>query len=315
MPVRTTHPTPPSPSLLEDPRLQKYIESLRRADLANLTVRGYVYDLQTFLRWWQGDRSEVRLEHLTTADLIAYRNHLVGEKQARPATVNRRLEALRRFCRWAHQNKVLEEDVVASMHPLRTVPRHRPQGLSKAETDALLRTAGTSRRIGPRNYALVQCFLQTGLRVEEMASLRVVDITLHGRSGMVRVRHGKGGKEREVPLNTAARRALQKHLDDRGAPDPQEPLFVSERGQRLSVRAIQHTIQELARRAGIKRLAVSPHVLRHTFSIHYLEKNTGRLDLLAALLGHESLDTTAIYARPSLDQLAASLEQIHVTPR
>lgn len=146
-----------------------------------------------------------------------------------------------------------------------------------------------------------------------MASLHVADVTIRARIGWVRVQ-GRRGKERDVPLPTAARRGLRRYLDGRHSSEPQEPLFLSKRGREISVRAIQHTIQKLARRAGIDRLRVSAQTLRHTFSLHYLEKNPGCLDRLAALLGHESLDSTAIYASPSLDDLTASLERRHMNP-
>ena len=139
-----------------------------------------------------------------------------------------------------------------------------------------------------RNYALAQVMLQAGLRVGEVAALRVADITLSDRSGNVRIRHGKGLKAREVPLNATARRALKRYLAARPASAKEAALFVSGRETAMPVRSIQAVITSLARRAQLKRVPVSAHTLRHTFALGYLRDNPGNLLELAGLLGHES---------------------------
>jgi len=191
--------------------------------------------------------------------------------------------------------------------------KRQPAGLTDVETHALLRAAGASSHgLAARNYALVQLMLQAGLRVGEVAALRVADITMNDRSGSVRIRQGKGLKARDVPLNATGRRALKQHLDQRGAPGKTAALFVSSRETAMPVRTIQAVIASVARRARLTRVPVSAHTLRHTFALGYLRDNPGKLLELASLLGHESLDTTAIYTRPSRDDLAADLERSHL---
>jgi integrase/recombinase XerC len=125
---------------------------------------------------------------------------------------------------------------------------------------------------------------------------------------MVRVHAGKGGKEREVPLKASARRALALYLKTREDHDSSGSLFLSERGgHAMSMRTVQATVQELARRAKITRIPVSAHTRRHTFALTFLRRNPGKLIELATLLGHESLDTTAVYLRPSVSQEARNL--------
>ena len=128
------------------------------------------------------------------------------------------------------------------------------------------------------------------------------------RQGRVHIR-GKGNRERYVPLNTTARRALHAYLHAREATGTQDPVFLSETGTALSIRSIQSLITELARRAHLSRIPVSAHTLRHTFALGYLKENPGKLVELATLLGHESLDTTAIYSLPSEEDLAAEVER------
>jgi site-specific recombinase XerD len=283
----------------------EFARALAREDLSPLTVRGYASDVALFLDWYAPNK----LEKLSAVDLIHYRQHLADEKGLRPASLNRRLEALRRFCRWAHEQKRLKSNVAAEVKLARAVRGVRPKGLNEPEIQALLRAAGQSPHgLGKRNYALVQTLLQTGLRVSEAAHLRVSDLVLHERAGSVCVRQGKGRKEREIPLNSSARRGLRAYLATRRALEPSDPVFVSESGARLSLRSIQSVLAELARRAKITRLPVSAHTTRHTFSLAFLKRHPGKLVELAALLGHESLDSTAIYCAPSQEELADDLE-------
>jgi integrase len=126
--------------------------------------------------------------------------------------------------------------------------------------------------LAKRNYALLGLILETGLRVGEVAALLIGDLDLGVRAGLVRVREGKGRKQREVPLTSAARRALQMYLKSRESPHGDEYLFLSERGEKpLALRTIQATVSELARRARITRLHVSPHTIRHSFALRYLK--------------------------------------------
>jgi integrase/recombinase XerD len=303
----------PAPAPLREPIwLTEFLASLAREELSPATVRGYRYDLRHFLAWHDTVQpAGFALGRLTEFDLIAYRQHMLTAGR-RPATVNRRLEALRHFCRWARDAGTLRGDVAHDLRPVRTTRDRQPAGLTDAEVHALLRAAGGSTHgLAARNYALVQVMLQTGLRVGEVATLRVADVTLGDRSGTVRIRHGKGLKAREVPLNATARRALKQYLAAR-AEGAAVPLFLSSRGAAMPVRSIQAVIASLVRRARIKRVPASAHTLRHTFARAYLHDHPGKLVELAGLLGHDSLDTTAAYTRPSRDDLAADLERSHL---
>jgi integrase/recombinase XerC len=295
--------------------MASFLASLARDDLAPATLRGYRYDLRHFLAWHQSVQDGAfAIERLAEYELIAYRQHMVAAGR-RPATVNRRLDALRRLCRWAHGTGALASDAAQDIRPMRTVRNQQPVGLTDVEVHALLRAAGASSHgLAARNYAIVQLMLQAGLRVGEVATLRMADVIMSDRSGSVRIRHGKGLKAREIPLNATARRALKQFLEGRPMTRKKTdaPLFVSSRDTAMPVRTIQAVIASLARRARLKRVGVSAHTLRHTFALGYLRDNPGKLVELASLLGHDSLDTTAVYTRPSRDDLAADLERSHL---
>jgi site-specific recombinase XerD len=280
---------------------------LERADLAPATVAGYLKDIRLFLGWQVPDGD---FPVLSEGELLAYRQHLTGHCRLRPATVNRRLEALRRLCRWALAEGRLGNDIAGTVKPVRVERGRQPVGLSGTEVHGLLRAAGRSGHgHARRDYALVQLLLQTGLRVGEVSALRLADLELRERTGSLRVRDGKGRKEREMPLNATVRRALRQYLDQRPSADADAPLFLSGRNVALPVRSIQAIIGRLAERAHIDRAPVSTHSLRHTFALSFLRANPGQLVELASLLGHDSRDTTAVYTRPAPDDPAADVER------
>jgi site-specific recombinase XerD len=294
------------------PWLQSFLDRLAAEDLSAATRRGYRYDLLQFAAWYAAlYGTPPDLPRLTEHDVIAWRQHMIARRQLKATTINRRLEAVRRLLRWAEATGAVAANVAAGVRTIRLTGDRQPVGLTAAEVHGLLRAAGeSSHGLARRNYALVQLMLQTGLRIGEVAALRRADITVRERAGALRVRHGKGLKDREVPLNATARRALRQVFERDPAPArPEEPVFRSTCGEPLPVRSIQNTIAGLVRRAGLKRAGISAHSLRHTFALAWLRQHPGKLVELAQLLGHESLDTTAVYTRASTEDLARDVEQ------
>lgn len=148
---------------------------------------------------------------------------MVNVLRLRPSTINQRLQAIRRLCGWALKQGFFSSDPSLEVRSLRVARRRRPRGLTDPEIHSLLRVAGESRRNqAKRNYAIIQLLLQTGIRVGELAALAVGDAKIRDRSGELRI-HGKGTKEREVPLNASARRALRLSLQARGEAQAGEP--------------------------------------------------------------------------------------------
>jgi site-specific recombinase XerD len=157
--------------------LSEFSASLTRADLSPKTILGYQQDLQLFRRWFEQLRgANARWETLLPLDLISYRQHLRNAERRRPATINRRLQALRRFCRWACTCGLLPSDPSAEVKAIRVAARWQPLGLTQAELHALVRAADeSSHGQAKHNYALVQLVVQTGLRLSEVAALCIAD--------------------------------------------------------------------------------------------------------------------------------------------
>ena len=208
--------------------LPRFKKKLVQQDLSPVTIRGYLHDVNHFLRWLKEiyDGQEINIKKITTADLKAYRQYMVNMKRQKSASVNRRLQSLKRFFAWAHQNKWTKKNPAADVRFKRRMPLSKPTALNKSEVHALLRVAGQSPHgLAQRNYALIQLLLQAGLRIGEAATLQYQDVELQPRSGKVRISNGKGFKEREVPLNATARRALTDYLKTRELIQPRRSTF------------------------------------------------------------------------------------------
>lgn len=294
--------------------LSAFAAHLESQDCQPLTVARYLAGLRHFARWYQASTGlALEPQSLTQADVRDYRAHAqVGG--AAPATINARLAALRAWCRWLLSRGEISLDPAAHV---RLVPQQRPAPgwLDRRQLAALEREAvrarnaaqtPTARSLAVRNHALLMLLAHSGLRVAEVTALRLDDLELGERSGWVRVRAGKGGKARRVPLNAEARRPLRDWLPV-GPPAPNRAVFVDPvTREPLRPRAVQLVVASLARAAGV---ACTPHTLRHTFAKSLIDAGAG-LDQVADLLGHSRLETTRLYTRPSERDLEQAVQRL-----
>ena len=286
-------------NLSEDHWIRQFQEALTSEDLASVSVRGYLYDLNYFRKWFtEIHGQETALDMLSAVDLTAYRQHLVDAKGQKASSVNRRIQAVKKLFAWAHGAGLIGENPAKHLRFMKPNARYSPKGLWDKEIHALLRVAGQSAHgLSKRNYALIQLMVHTGLRVSEAAAVKMADLTIHERSGSIRISGGRGLKERKVPLNATVRRAITAYLKASRSRSLEDHLFLTKRGQPASVRTLQETIANLARKAKIERIQATANTLRHTFAINYLKAHPGALEELAELLGHESLNAVAVYTR------------------
>lgn len=303
--------------MIDNNLLDKFKKKLTQQELSSNTILGYVYDINYFFKWlrevYNKNFSAQELNKISIADLQAYRQELVRVKRQKSAAVNRRIQSLKRFFAWAKQSKLIHTNPAQEIRFVRRMPQGQPTVLTKGEIHLLLKEAGQSPHgLARRNYALLQLMLQGGLRIGEVVRLQFRDVDLNERSGKVRIVEGKGLKEREVPLNATARRALNMYLKTRKDLNSDDYIFISKRKGKPTIRALQLIVHGLAERAKITRINVTPHTLRHTFAANYLKSNPSGLIELATLLGHDSLNTTAVYTKASKEKLAEGIENIEI---
>jgi site-specific recombinase XerD len=229
---------------------------------------------------------------ITSIDAAKYRKHLQA-RGLEPNTVNTALSSIYAICSWMVKEGYLAYNPVAEMERVGIVAT-APRGLDKNEQHRLIRTAATLK--SKRDYAIIMTLLFSGLRVSELVELVVDDITISDRIGSIRVRAGKGNKYRTVPIEKELRKCLADNLiNDRTY---YEYLFEGQRNPQMTTRAI---IVEL-----------TPHVLRHTLA-HNLISAGVSIDRVAMILGHANINTTAIYTKPSLEDLQAAMDKLSFT--
>lgn len=294
------------------------VDSLSRG-LARGTVayrRVYLMQLLT----WLGDRGITAAQRVTPAVLADYLAHLKSRRTDynRPApsplsvkTLAAEASVLRSFFTWLAKRRVV---LFNPAEELKLGDRSQPlpkSVLTEKEVQALLAAPGLDT-LGRRDRALLEMLYSTGLRRGELCALDLYDLDL--ASELVRVRHGKGGKDRYVPVGAHALEALRRYIHQ-ARPElvvtPKEPaLFVAAiTRRRLNVKTLNLVVRKHADAAGIPK-RVTPHVLRHTCATHLLQ---GGADLrhVQALLGHASIATTQIYTRVAIADLVAVHRRHH----
>lgn len=298
-----------------------FLVYLRGLDKSPNTLETYRFNLATFERWFTGQSGrDLRPELVTPIDVREYKRWLEEVERYAPGTVNAKLSALRGWLDWARLVGAIDDNPASRVRFVPAMPSISPKWLDRQQQYALIRTVteakqlaaakslAKSHRLAVRNIALLALMLHAGLRVSEAVNLRVDDLVIRPRTGVVTVRRGKGGKYRQVPLNQDARAAVGEWFEllQQAGQVGGHPLF-AKNGKPLHVRTVQIWLSRLGRRAGLGHL--TPHQLRHTFGKNLVDAGES-LDRVARLMGHSSIDTTAIYTMPSAADLLRSVEKI-----
>ncbi len=278
------------------------------------TLGAYGRDLADFTAYLAAAGRSVATA--ATGDLRAYLGAL-SKRGLKPATVARRLSAIRQLYRFLYAEGQRKDDPGAVLEgPKRA--RSLPKTLTIAEVDRLLRVATSADPAAPlperlraaRLACLVELLYATGLRVSELVSLPASAAQRDARVIAVR---GKGGKERLVPLNDAAKRAM---ADDRALAAEaggggSKWLFPSSGDSgHLTRQHFARELKSLAAAAGLRAAQVSPHVLRHAFASHLLH-NGADLRVVQTLLGHADISTTQIYTHVLEERLKSLVRDLH----
>jgi site-specific recombinase XerD len=284
--------------------IDQYRDHLAQVGRSPHTVKAYHRDLAAFALWWEQTTGRAfNPKVVDSRDIQEYRGCLLRQGRA-PATINRRLIALRRFFDWAERARVMAD---SPFHILETVlvkeqQDTAPRWLERKEQLALLRAV--REKGSQRDLAIIQTLLGTGLRISELVALEMPDLDMSERKGLLRVRAGKGSKARQIPLDNNTRQTLISYLEER-RDDTSGRLFLGQRGP-LNQPGVNYLVTKYAYQARLE--GCTSHTLRHTFAKNLVDAGTP-LDQVAALLGHESLDTTKVYTRPSQQDLERAVRR------
>lgn len=255
------------------------------------TVSAYRRDLVKFCEF--AEKRKLTLEAASRDDLVdflagLYRQHLESK------SVARHLVSLRNFFRFAQIQELISADPTINLESPK-IRRSLPGYLRLEEVEKLLAQPDAKTPFGLRDRAMLEVLYSAGLRVSELVGLRVTD--LDTKAGCVRC-VGKGDKERIVPIGKKALGMVERYLRDArpkmlGKSPASPALFVNRRGKPLSRVGVWKIFSAYGRRAGL-RVALTPHMLRHSFATHLLERGAD-LRSVQLMLGHADISTTQIY--------------------
>ena len=265
---------------------KKFIDYLTSEGRSSATVLAYGKDIEQ-LKDFLNDLKKSQVHEVSTKDLQAFMAKLQKEGYT-PKSISRKTNSTKTFFRYLKINELVTDDpAILLEHP--KFEMKPPRILTKMEYRALRDAARDDVRIS----AIIELLLQTGIRIGELAKLKISDVQFSngGKVGEVHVPAGESYPERTVPLNKAAESALKKYLDGRPKTS-EETLFVTKTGRPLLVRNIRTAIDRYFKLAGIKNAKVND--LRHTFVAHHLMSGTS-LVLVSKLAGHKRLATTEKY--------------------
>ena len=275
---------------------KRMLEELQRRNYSPATIRPYLYAVEDFARYFGKSPDKLSQEHLRQ-----YQLHLINDRKLTVKTIVGRISALRFFFVKVLRRPYREIDLV---YPKR--PERLPIILSEEEVARLIESASTAF-----HRVILMTLYGTGLRREELCRLRVTDVD--SQRMVIHVHQGKGHKDRDVTLSPRLLEVLRAYWKWR---KPKVYLFPSyhrkRREQPITSKTVYYAVREAARRAGIKK-KVSPHLLRHSWATHLLERGTD-LKTIQMLLGHFDLEATTIYLHLSQRRLQSVNNPIEALP-
>ncbi len=284
-----------------------YIESLGARNYAPGTLEGRRDALKVFLAW-AAERDLQRASQITRPILESYQRWLWRCTKANGqrlgwSTQRNRLSILKDFCRWLTRQDVILHNPASELELPRMEKRLPQEVLTLSEVERLLAVPDVADPLGIRDRAMLELFYSTGIRRTELCHIDLPDVNTERRT--LHVRLGKGKKDRVVPIGARAVHWLEHYLKEvrpRLCLDTRtQALFLTGYGGPFNPDVVSRMVAAWLAKAGLKRKGCC-HILRHTCATHMLE-NGADIRFIQQLLGHEKLDTTAIYTEVSIKQL------------
>jgi integrase/recombinase XerD len=276
--------------------------------LADNTLDSYGRDLKQYRSFLENGK-KVSIEDAGPATVVAYLLYLQKEGRA-PATIARRLAALKAFYQYLVQEQFMQLDPTSNLESPK-LEKRLPKVLTVREIDTLLEQPKANTPTGLRDRAMLELLYATGIRVSELISLNLSDLNLD--VGYLKCR-GKGSRERIVPVGSVALKSVRQYLAEGrpclAASAGEEPsLFVNHHGRRLTRQGFWKIVKKYAQEAKIKK-HITPHTLRHSFATHLLE-NGADLRSVQEMLGHADISTTQIYTQVTKGRLKEVYARTH----
>jgi site-specific recombinase XerD len=284
-----------------------YLEAEK--NLSEYSIKAYAGDLLQYFEWKKQAGSE---ENISLEEIKTYSIEL-NRKYARNSA-SRKIASLRVLLKYLNREKFI------NFNPSKTIAAPRkerklPIFLDQTEINEILNIPDVTTPRGIRDKAILELMASSGLRLGETCSLNIGNLNLEENEVLV---FGKGAKERIVLISPKAKRTLKKyfelaynklHPSSQAIKKPDSPVFINNKGQRLTVKTIERVIKVSAKKAGIRK-HVSPHTLRHSFATNLLNGGAD-LRVVQELLGHASISNTQIYTHVNTVRLKEVFDKTH----
>ena len=281
----------------------EWLECERR--YSPLTVRNYRHDVDEFLSWCGTTREEFEPQRIKREDVVDWSIHLVEERKLKSASANRAMASLRTLWRWMAARGYVDANITKVISQLK-IPKRLPSFVPESRMEEVLTTMrddlASDDFLRVRNAVIVLLIYTAGLRLSELVGANVEDLAPDYSSLRV---VGKGNKVRVQPLIEGMAPILKKYFSQFSLQNicigQKKPLILSQKGRRISQRTVERIVDGVLRSAGVQG-KTSPHVLRHTFATHLLNRGSD-LREIQELLGHSSLVATQVYTHTNIEQL------------
>lgn len=298
---RSKNPWPETVAVFEDYLYQR--------GKSTETINAYGYTLKAFGRFYQNELQKPGpyVSRLQETDFQAFIDYLRSTRYLTASSINRYIAGLRFFSHYALEKRLHKRNIGKDLRTYFVGTAKAPSRLAPQETRRLIAAVDLNTKNGKRDLAIMQLFIQAGLRVGEVARLVVNDVVLYKTTGHIRVMDEKTRSDRIVPLNASARKALKDYSEIRGEPSGSDPLFLSQKGKRISVKTIQYLVKKYLSAAG--RPELSARDLRRHLACELFRKKKD-LSVVQQVLGHRDPATTARYIQATSNEVAEALEKI-----
>ena len=271
--------------------------------LSNNTYDSYTFDLECFKNYFNNKK----IDNIKENDIVLYLEYLKEEKKLSSRSIERHLTTIRGFFKYLVKMEIIKYDITKNIDNLK-IGKHLPMTLTIDEVNKLM-DIPLDNPFNYRTKAMLEVMYGSGLRVSELVNLTLNDIDLYNDTILV---HGKGSKERIVPLGDYAKEYLTKYFEVRnslikrknGNPDK---LFLNNHGKPITRNGFNFLLNKLLKEKGIEK-EITPHTLRHSFATHMLD-NGADLRTIQELLGHSDIVTTRIYTHVSKKQIQSNYDK------
>jgi len=294
---------------MEDVRKSYHIYLKLEQGFSPNSIEAYEMDLDKLYDWWTQSAISHSVADATYDDLQAFVYDYFAHSNLSTRTQSRILSGIHSFYRFLLYQHYRDDDPSELIEMPRR-EQHLPETLTLDEVNHLVQAIDLSSSEGHRNRAIIEMLYGSGLRVSELVDLKLSDMYREEQYMLI---HGKGSKQRLVPISPEADKWFTYWMEDRShlsiQPKQEDYAFLNRRGHQLTRMMIFTIIRRLAEAAGITK-TISPHTLRHSFATHLLQ-NGADLRVIQQLLGHENITTTELYTHLDVQDLRAAILRYH----